>query len=156
MPTTPLPAPAVLAKLVSNVTSTMLGISFAAAAPSPSSTANLKWTTARLPIPGERPVTVGLSSDSESCLALSAALFSCTRDKVSREMVEDALRELTNMTAGLVKDALFLDQDLGLPKISADASPPGEHSPPGGQSVMVKANQLGLFLWVCEGILEQH
>jgi hypothetical protein len=71
-------------------------------------------------------------------------------------MVEDALRELTNMTAGLVKDSLFLDQDLGLPKISSDASPPGAHSPPGGQSVMVKANQLGLFLWVCEGILEQH
>jgi hypothetical protein len=155
MSTTPLPAPDVLAKLVSNVTSTLLGISFTAATPGPA-VANLKWTTARLPIPGARPVTVGLSSDSESCLSLSAAMFSCARDAVSREMVEDALRELTNMTAGLVQATLFLDQDLGLPKISADASHPGMLSPPGGQSVMVKANQLGLFLWVSEGILDSH
>lgn len=147
----PLPAPEVLARLVSNVTSTMLGIAFAPAEGDvrPMSTT---WKTAMLPIPGQRPLTVGLSSDSDSCVALSAAMFSCPKSDVSHDMVDDSLRELTNMTAGLVKSTLALDQVLGLPKVTSEVVPPNLHTPPQGQSVMLKANALGLFLWVCEGI----
>ena len=148
----PLPAPQTLAGLVTNVTQTMLGIRFAPDAGSlPAAT--LCWRTAVLPIPGSRPISVGLSSDETGCRALSAAMFSCAPSAVDASMVEDSLGELVNMTAGLVKNVLSLDQALGLPRIV----PPSELShvlqPPTGQAVVLRASGLGLFLWVCEGVV---
>ena len=146
---TPLPPPDVLAGLVSNVTQTLLGISFV---PDKAPSTALQWRTALLPIAGARPITVGLASDEQGCRALSAAMFSCTPETVDTSMVEDALRELTNMTAGLVKSALALDQKLGLPQVVREHEFTAHAQPPRGQAVVLKANGLGLFLWVCEGI----
>lgn len=146
----PLPPSDVLANLVTNVTKTMLGITFA---PLPDTTppAALRWRTAVLPIPGARAITVGLSSDQPGCQALSAAMFQCPAKDVDASMMDDSLRELVNITAGLVKGTLGLDQALGLPKVISSTE--NIHiGPPLGQSVVLTAKGLGLVLWVCEGI----
>ncbi|MBX7100563.1 MAG: chemotaxis protein CheX [Myxococcaceae bacterium] len=145
-----LPSPEALAKLLSNVTSTMLGISFR---PVPSADGFAEvWRTVTLPIPGARPLTVGLASDQPSCGVLSAAMFSCPVEAVDQSMMSDSLRELTNMTAGLVKSSLGLDQALGLPKVMAGDHMPACGPPPTTQSVVLKAEKLGLLLWVSEGV----
>ncbi len=144
-----LPAPERLATLVSSVTQTMLGISFrpdAATRAGPP----LDWRTAVLPIPGARPITVGLSSDPSGCAALSAALFSVAAEEVDDTMIRDSLCELLNMTAGLLKSMLALDQALGLPRMLAAAGEPGFA---GSQAVVLRAERLGLVLWVTEGAL---
>lgn len=143
----PLPDPQTLARLVSNVTSTLLGITFHPIHPSPPPKDG-KWRTALLAINGSRPITIGLASEQGSCTNLSAALFSCTPETVDQTMRDDSLRELANMTAGLVKSTLGLDALLGLPRIADGADVPSERPV---QSVVLEADQLGLLLWVSEG-----
>ncbi len=113
----PLPGPVDLAQLVSAVTRPMLNLSFGPdVADRP--WADLVWRAAVLNIPGEYPLSVGLSSDRAGCEKLCAAMFQVPRDQVDDEMLSDALRELVNMTAGLLKSHLKLDQALGLPRIT--------------------------------------
>ena len=144
----PLPDAQTLANLVSNVTSTMLGISFKPV-DTPPSMAGV-WRTALLPIPGSRPVVVGLASEFASSQVLSAAMFSCKEAEVDQPMRDDSLRELANMTAGLVKNALGLDALLGLPVIKEGADVPARKPI---ESVFVRAESLGLLLWVTEGAI---
>jgi len=148
----PLPDPKKLAEMVTNVTQTMLRIRFH---PDPNGVTgiSLRWRTAVLPVPGARPITVGLSSDQRGCVALSAAMFSCPNESVDGPMIDDSLRELVNMTAGLVKGSLQLDQALGLPQVLGESASPTGLGPPHAQDVVLKADGLGLYLWVCEGIL---
>lgn len=143
-----LPTPSRLASLVSSVTSTMLGISFLADEREPTKPVTI-WRTALLPIPGARPITIGLSSDQAGCLALSGAMFSVIASEVDSLMINDSLCELVNMTAGLVKGALSLDQALGLPHIVENATPP----PHDNHSVLLRADGLGLVLWIHEGVV---
>jgi hypothetical protein len=79
-----------------------------------------RWRTVVLGIPGRRPLTVALSSDRRSCSALAAAMLGTDEDDLDINMIDDFLRELTNMTAGQIKLDLALDQSLGLPRV-ADA-----------------------------------
>jgi hypothetical protein len=139
-----------MASLVSGVTQTMLGLTFI-----PDGAANgprgLTWRTAVLPIAGERPLTVGLSSDQTGCSTLSAAMFACPKEEVDQVMMNDALCELVNMTAGLLKSVMSLNQALGLPKILDGASAPA--IPTASPHVIVlKADSLGLVLWIYEGV----
>jgi hypothetical protein len=103
-----------LARSVSRVTVTMLGLTFRAVAPA---TRVDLWRTAMLPIPGARPITVALSSDRQGCAALTSAMLGCAEDDLGIEMVDDLLRELLNMTAGQIKLDLSLNQSLGLPRV---------------------------------------
>ena len=146
---TSLPPPEKMATLVSGVTQTMLGLTFV---PDKAKTHEaLTWRTAVLPIPGERPLTIGLSSDQHGCSRLSAAMFACSTDEVDQTMMNDALCELVNMTAGLVKSVMSLNQALGLPKIIPGESAPAV--PAASPAVIVlKADALGLVLWIYEGI----
>ena len=144
---TPNPSPDHLAALVSNVTNTMLGIEFVheeSSDPHPA----LVWRTALLPIPGPRPITIGLSSDEAGCLALSGAMFSVASNEVDSSMINDSLCELLNMTAGLVKGALLLDQALGLPRILQETA----GSLAAAHGVVLRAKKLGLVLWIQEGV----
>ncbi len=105
------------------------------------------WRTALLPIPGARPLTIGLSSDEQGCVALSGAMFSVPPERVDSSMINDSLCELVNMTAGLVKTAMQLDQALGLPRVVAN-----DHAATlGSCAVVLKADHLGLVLWIREG-----
>jgi hypothetical protein len=143
---TSLPPPDRMAALVSGVTQTMLGLTFIPDASKAHE--DLTWRTAVLPIAGDRPLTVGLSSDQPGCSTLSAAMFACRRDEVDQAMMNDALCELVNVTAGLLKGVMSLNQSLGLPRILAGAAAPAA-SP---HVVVLKADALGLVLWIREGV----
>jgi len=145
-----LPDGPTLAVLVSNVTETMCGISFSAAAgafPSP----EMCWRVARLPIKGKRPLTVVLSSSQRGCTALGAALFACAPDTLDDSMLEDSLRELLNMAAGQIKGVLALDQALGLPEI-VDRSKDSRGCDRALQKgvVLRSRDDLGLLIWISE------
>ncbi len=147
----PLPGPADLAQLVSAVTRPMLNLSFGPdVADRP--WADLVWRAAVLNIPGEYPLSVGLSSDRAGCEKLCAAMFQVPREEVDDDMLSDALRELVNMTAGLLKNHMRLEQLLGLPRIVPSGQPPVPPPPPGMHHLVLKAETLGLVLWVFEGI----
>jgi len=145
----PLPPAEKMASLVSGVTQTMLGLTFVP--DDAKGHRDLSWRTAVLPIAGERPITVGLSSDQRGCSHLSAAMFACSPAEVDQNMMNDALCELVNMTAGLLKSVMSLNQALGLPKILAgqDAPMVPKASP---HVIVLKADALGLVLWVYEGV----
>lgn len=147
-----LPPPEKMASIVSGVTETMLGLTFA---PDGSSSGwnDLVWRGAVLPIPGARPLTVGLSSDQSGCTALAAAMFQVPPKEVSDDMLSDSLCELVNMTAGLLKSHLKLEQLLGLPKITPAGQPPVPVPPKDVNRVILRAKNLGLVLWVFEGVL---
>lgn len=145
-----LPDGPTLAQLVSNVTQTMCGISFSAAAGEAPST-ELCWRIASLPIKGERPLRVVLSSSRRGCTALGAALFSCDPTTLDDEMIEDSLRELLNMAAGQIKGVLALDQALGLPEIIAGGDGAGRCERALHQGVVLRSqDDLGLLIWVAE------
>jgi len=138
-----------MAALVSGVTETMLGLSFAPEK-NGSPVDSLIWRTAVLPIPGKQPLTVGLSSDENGCKQLSSAMFGSPT--VDQSMMEDSLRELVNMTAGLLKSTMSLDQPLGLPTIvEGKKVPPSPREQP-GQAVVLRGKEIGLVLWIFEGL----
>jgi hypothetical protein len=140
-----------MALLVSNVTETMLGLTFKAdKAGQPWN--ELVWRAAVLAIPGARPLTVGLSSDQAGCTQLAAKMFQAAPDEVADDMMSDALCELVNMTAGLLKTNLKLDQLLGLPRVVPSGQPPMPPPPSDVNSVCLRAEQVGLMLWIFEGI----
>jgi hypothetical protein len=144
-----LPPPQKMAELVSGVTQTMLGLTFE---PDEAKTHDkLAWRTAVLPIAGATPITVGLSSDETGCSELAGAMFQLPKDQVDASMMNDSLCELVNMTAGLLKSAMSLNQALGLPKILAGTDAPAvpAASP---HVVVLKAQQVGLVLWIYEGV----
>jgi len=148
----PMPKAERLAALVSNVTETMLGISFA---PSLSDTAHpaWNWRTAIMLVEGSRPVSVGLSSDEPGCRKLAAAMFGMTPDAVDVEMVNDALRELVNMTAGLIKREMALDQALAVPQI-VDDQKTLEAIAKQHPALVLRAREVGIALWALEGLLK--
>lgn len=146
-----LPTPDALAAIVSGVTETMLGLTFRADLDG-DAWMKLLWRVAVLPIAGALPITVGLSSDRPGCEALGARMFRIPREQVSDQMLSDSLRELVNMTAGLLKSHLQLEQPLGLPRLIPHDEP--AFSRPSGRSCTVlRADDLGLVLWVFEGVL---
>jgi hypothetical protein len=147
-----IPDAGTLAQLVSNVTQTMCGISFSAAA-GEAPTTDLFWRVATLPIHGERPLRVVLSSSRRGCTALGAALFSLDPASLDDEMIEDSLRELLNMAAGQIKGALALDQALGLPEIvkREDGAANCERALQKGV-VLRSQDDLDLLIWIAEEV----
>jgi hypothetical protein len=105
-----------MARIVSQVTQVMLGLTFAPVSDAVNAI-GASWKTAALPIHGGRPLTVAVSADEASGQALGAKMFGAAPHEVDGTMVADALCELVNMTAGLLKSALKIDQALGLPAI---------------------------------------
>ncbi len=148
-----LPPAEKMAEVVSGVTETMLGLRFK---PDMGGRpwSELVWRAAVLPIPGARPLTVGLSSDKPGCTALGAKMFQIGTDEVSEDLLNDALCELVNMTAGLLKSHMQLEQALGLPRIVSSGQAPVPAPPPtDANSVVLRAEKVGLVLWVFEGIV---
>jgi hypothetical protein len=118
-----LPTPAKLAALFSEVTSTMLDVKFELSDTQVSDVDHLCWRSAVLSIGKDEFVGVALASDQEGCRMLGAKMFRVSLDEVDESMVDDTLRELVNMTGGMVKRALALDALLGLPRILSKAAP---------------------------------
>jgi hypothetical protein len=147
-----LPPPEKMAAVVSGVTQTMLGLTFFPDTED-SPWAHLVWRAAVLPIPGAWPLTVGLSSDRQGCQALGAKMFQVPVAEVSDDMLSDSLCELVNMTAGLLKSHLQLEQALGLPRVMPENQPPITPPPNDMNRIVLKAETLGLVLWVFEGLV---
>ena len=152
----PKPDPKALATLVSNVTKTMMGLSFNATElaihAEEERSFNAAWRTAMLPIPGVRPITIALSSDRASCAALCAAMFSCAETAGDESMMDDSLNELLTMTAGQIKGALNLDQALGLPKIVRDPELQRIGAEGHWKAVPLHAGSLELVVWLAEHV----
>ena len=152
MPLAELPDATTLAKLISNVTTTMCGIAFMPTAGTDRGR-NLLWRIAALPIPGGRPIRVSLSSSREGCTALGAALFSMEPASLDDGMINDSLCELLNMAAGQIKSALALDQALGLPRIISGAELPAKTEAAMREGVVMRSGgDLGLLIWISEGL----
>jgi hypothetical protein len=147
----PMPKTERLAALVSNVTETMLGLSFVSAASTPAHP-GLNWRTAIMLVDGPRPISVGLSSDETGCAKLAAAMFGCKPEGVDGGMVNDALRELVNMTAGLLKHEIGLDQALTIPAIIEDKESLSEIARQ-HPAIVLMAREVGIALWACDGLL---
>jgi CheY-specific phosphatase CheX len=152
MPMKPMPKAERLAALVSSVTETMLGISFIPAGEVPAHP-QLNWRTAIMLVPGPRPVSVGLSSDEPGCKKLAAAMFGCKPDAVDNAMVNDALGELVNMTAGLLKREMALDQALTVPQIVENKESLEEIARQ-HLALVLKACEVGVALWAHDGLLK--
>jgi len=147
-----IPSPEKVASLVSNVTETMFGISFEPVLPYEPSP-QLIWRTVLLPIPGKHAITVGLSSDKAGCVLLGSAMFQVPLEAVDASMMDDSLCELANMTAGLLKSTLSLDQALGLPKVIPDGDPRGAAARADeAHATVLRAKEVGLVLWILQGV----
>jgi hypothetical protein len=145
-----LPPPATLASVVSGVTETMLGLTFQSDDQG-RPWEDLVWRGAVLAIPGATPVTVGLSSDQPGCAQLAARMFQMEPPELADEMLSDALCELVNMTAGLLKSNMKLEQTLGLPRLVPAGQPPVP-PPAATNTIVLRAEGVGLVLWVYQGI----
>ena len=134
-----------MARIVSQVTEPVLGLTFTEAA-QPQSEIGPDWRTAALPIAGGTPLTVAVAADDACCRALSATMFATKVERVDDTMVADALCKLVNMTAVLLKSAMRIDQALGLPTMrETDIL----HRADGGWSQhYLRAGQLNLVLAV--------
>jgi hypothetical protein len=109
-----------IAQIVSQVTQPVLGLTFSEAS-EPVANIGDDWRTVSLPIEGGSPLTVAVAADGECSRTLGATMFATPEEKVDEAMINDALCELVNMTAGRLKTALRIDQALGLPKIRSRA-----------------------------------
>jgi hypothetical protein len=134
-----------MARIVSQVTEPVLGLTFTVAT-QPQGEIGPDWRTAALPIAGNTPLTVAVSADDACARILGANMFAAPADGVDDTMVADALCELVNMTAGLLKSAMRIDQALGLPSMKdTDIL----HQADGGWSQhYLRAGQLNLVLAV--------
>jgi hypothetical protein len=148
---TTLPPPHVMAAIVSAMAETALGLELEPELED-APWEHLVWRAAVLPITGVFPITVGLSSDRPGCEALGARMFQVAPQQVSDEMLSDALRELVNMTAGVLKSHLGLAQPLGLPRVMPE-NEPAFSRPAGMKRIVLRAEHLALVLWVFEGLL---
>lgn len=144
-----LPDATTLAQLVTSVTETMCGITFVPAesnTPSPDC-----YRMALLPITGVRQLEVTLFSDRTSCESLGSSLFSVAREDIDTSMIEDSLRELLNMAAGQIKQAVAPDHTLGLPKLIAEDDLGENHRRARDAGVLLKTvGPVQLFIWITE------
>jgi hypothetical protein len=138
-----------MARIVSQITEPVLGITFTEAT-APQASVGADWKTAALPIHGGFPITVAVAADSVCGRQLGATMFATPAESVDDTMVNDALCELVNMTAGLLKSALRIDQALGLPTIrQAEILTDGDGS---WSQHFLRAGQLNLVLAVATRI----
>lgn len=148
----PLPDAWTLARLVSNVTEAVNGTTFVPSCDDDSTRdQQICGRMFLLPFQGKRAISVVLFCDSTAAHAVASALYGYPREQLSREAIDDAVREMLNMVAGQIQRALHIDQQLGLPRPTSLA----EISRTAGvglvDSIWLTSDTLGdLRLWVFE------
>jgi hypothetical protein len=149
-----LPESGILAELLSEVTSTMLGLPFHAAE-GDERIELLCWRSAVLPIGQGEVLQVALASDERGCALLGSRMFQVALGEVDASIIDDTLRELVNMTAGMIKRALGADMALGLPRIVSESRPYGP--PRGWRRVLLRAadDAVEMVLFVSEPSKEE-
>lgn len=104
-----------VAKLVTQVTSTMMGLSFAVSGEKGSVATERR--TATISLKGGRQLTIALSANDISCARMGSAMFSVEPAQVDGSMKNDSLGELLNMISGQIQRAMSIDSALGLPAV---------------------------------------
>jgi hypothetical protein len=145
-----LPDAPTLAALVSGVTRTMCGTNFVPAGDPLARGESLCGTMFLLPLAGERKISIVLACDERAGRALSRALLHIGPDEVTRELIDEAIRELLNMIAGKVTAALRIDQALGLPRRTTLAEICSGGLAMDDTVLLSSQGQINLRLWVFE------
>lgn len=139
-----------LARLVTNVTEPMCGMTFTPAADHARGQ-SICGRMYLLPIAGQRDITIVLSSDAAGCQTMGAAMFRCPPEKLTRHQAEDAIRELLNMVAGQIQTALEIDQQLGLPRSTTMAELAAMGAAGFKEAMLLTSNGSGdIRLWIFE------
>ena len=68
-----------------------------------------------VPLIGEPMYLVTLKSNADAGVVLASAMFNCAKKLTVPSMVDDALRELANMTTGQIKNIMARDHQIGVP-----------------------------------------
>ena len=79
--------------------------------------------TVIVPLIGDPLYLVTAKSTATGGSALACVMFECAPDETSAAMIEDSLRELTNILAGQLKTLIAQEHQLGLPsRLEDDAT----------------------------------
>jgi hypothetical protein len=111
-----LPAPALLANMVSETTQMMFGISLVFGGDCPPGLPDVgDGHTIIVPLIGDPLYLVTAKSSAVGGLALATMMFECAPGEANAAMIEDSLRELTNILAGQLKSFIAQEHQIGLP-----------------------------------------
>lgn len=142
----------VLARMVSNVTKTMLGMSFQPAPLGDGRRQLDEWMTV-LSLSGKKPVCIAISTTPASCVALSAAMLALQPAEVDESMAHDSLKEILNMAAAQIRSAIAVDQALGLPHFRRGAS---IDDPSAWRIMRLSSGKIDILLWLSDRALNEH
>lgn len=110
-----LPSPQTLAGIVNDAIQAMytFHVSFAGecARVLPGASKNI---TVIVPLIGAPLYIITARADGQGGSALASVMYSCDTSDTNPEMIEDALRELCNITAGQLKSVIAQDHEIGL------------------------------------------
>ena len=145
-----LPEPAVLARMISNVTSSMCATFFVPGDPLTRGE-SLCGQMAMIPLIGKQSFAVVVSSDTRGSRALGSAFFGCDEKDLTQAMVDDSISELLNMVAGQISAALQMDLQLGLPRRTTLAEIIAASGSGVDNAVLFHSEgKVDLWLWVFE------
>jgi hypothetical protein len=145
-----LPEPGVLARMISNVTSSMCATYFVPGDPLARGE-SLCGQMAMIPLIGKRSFAVVVSSDMRGGRALGGAFFGCDEKDLTQAMVDDSISELLNMVAGQISAALQMDLQLGLPRRTTLAEIIAASGSGVDNAVLFRSEgKVDLWLWVFE------
>jgi hypothetical protein len=121
---TTLPTPAVLAQMVSDATQMMFSIPVVFGGDCPPSLPDVAdGHTVIVPLIGDPLYLVTAKSTAIGGVALASVMFDCTPEQADAAMIEDSLRELTNILAGQLKSLIAQQHQIGLPaRLEDDAT----------------------------------
>jgi CheY-specific phosphatase CheX len=145
-----LPDSQTLASLVSNVTRTMCGVSFAPG-DAMGRGESICRRMAMIPLRGDPNVIVVVASDAQGSRALGAKFYGRQPADITQQMADDAISELLNMVAAQIQTALGSTHKLGFP--SATTLP--EIAAGGGlrlddAALLHSEGEIDLGLWILE------
>ena len=114
---------AVLAKLATTATQMLFNAPVQFGGDCPPDLPNVEGGhTVIVPLIGEPLYILSAKANGNGGPALAGMMFDCEPSETNAEMVEDSLRELTNILAGQVKTLVAQGHQLGLPSVLTDNS----------------------------------
>ena len=116
--------PAVLAKMACDATWMMYRVKVTFGGDCPPNLPDVsEGHTVIVPLIGEPLYIITAKASAQGGVELASVMFSCEKAEADAEMIEDSLRELTNIVAGQVKFMLAQEHQLGLPsRLENDAT----------------------------------
>ena len=111
-----LPAPETIAQLVNQATQMLFQVPIEYAGKCPDGLPEVDdGHTVIVPLIGAPMYIVTTTATPNGGATLASVMFECPIDQASPDMIEDSLRELTNILAGQVKSILCQEHQIGLP-----------------------------------------